>query len=151
MFGSIVVRTAWAVSQAVPAQVARSEIEAINEKWDDAFNSNDAAALAALYTVDAKLLPSTTAIISGKDDIQKFWEKVFQRGFGDHQIDIIDLRSSGNWVYQVSHWTVTGPRNNGERVRYEGKLVSVLEKQPDGTWKARLHIWNNGPYQIEAS
>ena len=90
-------------------------------------------------------LPPAKTIISGKDDIQKFWEKAFQGGFADHKIDILELRSSGNWAYQASHWTVTGPGNNGGRVTHEGKLVSILEKQPDGTWKARLHTWNNEP------
>lgn len=148
MFGRIVAGAALAVAlsvQAVPAQDARSEIEAANKKWDDTFNGKDAAGLAALYTSDAKLLPPAKTVVSGKDDIQKFWEKAFQGGFGDHKIDIIDLRSSGNWAYQAAHWTVTGPGNNGGRVTHEGKLVSILEKQPDGTWKARLHTWNNEP------
>jgi ketosteroid isomerase-like protein len=100
---------------------------------------------AALYTADAKLLPPAKTIISGKDDIEKFWEKAFQGGFADHKIDILELRSSGNWAYQASHWIVTGPGNSGGRVTHEGKLVSILEKQPDGTWKARLHTWNNEP------
>jgi hypothetical protein len=30
-------------------------------------------------------------------------------------------------------------------VTHEGKLVSILEKQPDGTWKSKLHTWNNEP------
>jgi len=131
--------------QIARADDVRSEIEAVNQKWDDTFNRKDAAGLAALYTADAKLLPPAKVIISGTDDIKQFWEKSLQAGFADHTIKIIEVQTSGNLAYQASRWTVTGPGKDGGRVTIEGKLVSVLERQPDGTWKARLHSWNAAP------
>jgi uncharacterized protein (TIGR02246 family) len=148
MLGKIVVGAVLAVmlsAQAVPAQDARTEIEAANKKYDATFNQKDATGLTALYTADAKLVPPAKVVISGKDEIIKFWEKGFQGGFADHKIDIIEVKTFGNWAYQASHWSVTGPGKEGGRVPHEGKLVSILEKQPDGTWKIRLHTWNNEP------
>jgi hypothetical protein len=34
---------------------------------------------------------------------------------------------------------------DGDRKSYSGTTAKVLEKQSDGTWKARMHIWNMDP------
>jgi uncharacterized protein (TIGR02246 family) len=126
----------------VYAQDIRASVEAGNAKWDAAFNKKDAAGLTALYTADAKLLPPAKVVVSGSGEIEKFWKGIFEAGFADHKIEIVDLKAEGNVAYQASRWTATGPAAGGTRATYTGSLISVLEKQADGSWKSRAHTWN---------
>jgi len=120
----------------------RKVIEANNSKWNDAFNRGDARTLAALYVNDAKLLPPTNAVVSGSQAIQAFWESLIKNGFGNHAIDIVEVRAVGDVAYEAAKWRATGPGKDGGQQSYAGNLVNVFERQRDGTWKSRLHTWN---------
>ncbi|MEJ1157991.1 YybH family protein [Prosthecomicrobium sp. N25] len=124
------------------AQDIRATIEAGNAKWDAAFNKKDAAGIAALYAADAKLLPPAKVVVSGPAEIEKFFKSILEGGFADHKIEIVDLKVEGNLAYQAGRWTATGPAQGGTRATYTGSLISVLEKQADGSWKSRAHTWN---------
>jgi len=65
--------------QPIPAGPAPvQQLEAINEKLDEAFNKHDATAVAAFYTENA-ILSSSSGIASGLQDIEKYFTNVFQR------------------------------------------------------------------------
>ena len=113
-----------------------------NQEWNDAFNRGDADSVAALYTRDATVLPHTHDVITGAENIRHFWKAVVDAGFRDHTIDIIDVHGKGDLAYQTARWTATGPDEGGGRQSFGGSLVSVFERQADGSWKSRLHIWN---------
>jgi hypothetical protein len=70
-----------AISFAVPAFAQQKDtvdpqiieqLDALGKKFDEAWNNNDAAALAALYTEDAVLVTDTGPVY-GREDIQKHY------------------------------------------------------------------------------
>jgi hypothetical protein len=70
------------------------QLEAINEKLDEAFNKHDATAVAAFYTANA-ILSSPLRIASGLSDIEEYFTNVFKHFSGsDHSIEI-------NYVYSL--------------------------------------------------
>ena len=74
----------------------RKVIEANNGKWNDAFNRGDARAVMSLYVDDAKLLPPTNVVVSGSQEIRAFWEALIKNGFGNHAIEIVEVRAIGD-------------------------------------------------------
>ena len=54
-------------------------IQALNDKWDAAFNKGDAAALAAMYAEDAYVLPPGAEMVRGRAAIQDFWGGAVQQ------------------------------------------------------------------------
>ncbi|HET6469683.1 MAG TPA: SgcJ/EcaC family oxidoreductase [Geminicoccaceae bacterium] len=120
----------------------RAVVAGNNQKWNDAFNSGNVDAVAALYTRDATVLPHTHDVITGAENIRSFWKAVVDGGFRDHTIEVIDVYGKGDVAYQTARWTATGAGEGGGRRSFGGSLVTVSERQDDGSWKLRLHIWN---------
>jgi hypothetical protein len=56
----------------------RQQLEAIIEKYEEAFNKHDAAAVAAFYTEDAAL-DSPLGVFSGRLGVEKYYLEVFQQ------------------------------------------------------------------------
>jgi len=56
----------------------RQQIEAIDNKFDEACNNNDAAAVAALFTQGAVDV-TPTGVFSGRQTIEKYFEGIFQQ------------------------------------------------------------------------
>jgi uncharacterized protein (TIGR02246 family) len=117
-------------------------VRAGNDAWNEAFNRGDAAAVAACYTGDAMVLPPTHDVVSGAQQIKDFWSSVIGAGFGRHTIEVIELQRQGDAACAAGRWTAVGKGQDGWEQSYGGSLVNLLVRQPDGSWKSKLHIWN---------
>jgi uncharacterized protein (TIGR02246 family) len=120
----------------------REVIRTNNDRWNKSFNTGDAAAVAALYTPDATLLPHTHDVVRGVEAIRDFWKSVIEAGFRSHRIELIDAHAQGDLAFEIAKWQAEGPGGDGNRQEFGGSLVNVFERQSDGSWKCRLHIWN---------
>ncbi|YCI06143.1 SgcJ/EcaC family oxidoreductase (plasmid) [Ensifer sp. D2-11] len=120
----------------------RDEIQRANDRWNSAFNSGDADAVAALYAADAIVLPSTHAIVRGGSEIRDFWRGLISAGVQDHRIEMIDAQSIGDIGYAIGKWSANAPGESGDAQSYEGTVVMIFRRQGHGSWKPCLHIWN---------
>ncbi|HEY3326905.1 MAG TPA: SgcJ/EcaC family oxidoreductase [Novimethylophilus sp.] len=120
----------------------RSTIESINSTWNQALNSGNAAALAALYTEDAKLSPGNGNTLVGRAEIEKLFQSFIDNGVHNHAIEIIEVGGNDRLAYQVARWSANGAEKDGRTPSFGGILMSVLEKQANGTWLSRSHVWN---------
>ena len=116
----------------------RSAMEAENARWLTAFNSQNAAALPAIYTDDAQLIPPGAPIANGVDAIHKFWEAKIKGGIRDHTFEIVNIYSDGKYAYQVSKWTAVLVKD-GEKTPLSGNRLRVFERRSDGSWRAKTH------------
>lgn len=117
---------------------AEDSVKRLNAQWDEALNSGDAAAVAAMYTEDGRVVTGDGNVVDGQAAIQKLFQGFIDSGFGEHKIDMIDVSESGDVIWETASWSGKG----GDGKDYGGKLVNVYQKQGDGGYKARLHIWN---------
>jgi uncharacterized protein (TIGR02246 family) len=73
---------------------SKAEMQKLNDKWAEAFNKGDAAAVAAMYTEDAYLLPAGAEMIKGRPAIEGFWRQSMQQ-LGDVKCTTIDVKPLG--------------------------------------------------------
>ena len=123
------------------AEDLRSTVEAGNAQWNQAFNKGDAAAVAKLYTSDAKLLPPADKVVSGDKDIQAFFQSFIDAGITDHKIETVQVEEAGDKAMVAGKWQATGKDKDGKPETYKGSVVKMLERQGDA-WKTSLHTWN---------
>jgi uncharacterized protein (TIGR02246 family) len=125
-----------------PAQAgsddATAAVQLLNAKWDKAFNSGDAAAVAALYAEDGRVVTGDGTIKNGRAEIQALFQSFMDSGFGDHKIEMIDVKTNGDTAYETGKWSGVG----GDKKAYGGHLVNIYQRQSGGDWQAVLHIWN---------
>lgn len=131
----------------VPDKIARADdirpaMEAANAQFLAAFNTPNPSAFPPLYTNDSVLFFQGAPPITGPEAIKQFWESQIKRGVRDHTYDIIETGADGKYAYQVTKNTVQLVRDTGERTLIAGHTVRIFEKQNDGTWKIKIHMFN---------
>jgi ketosteroid isomerase-like protein len=131
-----------------PDPQLRQQIVALAKKFDDAYNNNDAAALAALYTEDA-IEVTDQGPISGREAIEKHFADVFKKVHFSNHLLTIDQDSphslgTGNELWETGQWscTITVQGRGGIQLKGYHSSIAVLEGD---AWKKRLITWNVTP------
>ena len=130
-------------SQQMDVAKVRTAIEEADAKFVEAFNQGDAAAVAALYTDDATLLPPNNKMIQGKDGVQEFWNGAMQMGVKVAALTTVDVSGSGNLAYEIGKYSLTIQPEGQEATKDEGKYIIVWKRDVDGSWKLHADIWNS--------
>jgi uncharacterized protein (TIGR02246 family) len=114
-------------------------IEAVNERFMQAFERADAAGLASLYTEDGQLLPPGREIAYGWEAIRAFWQAALDGGISAARLEIAEVEAHGDTAIEVSRYTLLGA---GEQVLDQGKYI-VIWKRERGQWKLHRDIFNS--------
>ena len=130
-----------ATSVAVAQQSARTAIAANTKQFIEAFNKGDAAAVANMYAVDARLLPPNGEMAEGRANIQKFWQGAISAGLKMVSLDAIDVDAQGNIAVEVGTYTITVPGSGNVTTTDKGKYV-VVWKREGRSWKLAVDIYN---------
>lgn len=131
----------------VPASQAadggmRATLEQFNSTWNQALNSGNASAVAALYTEQATLSPGNGQTLVGRGEIEKLFKSFIDNGVHNHTIEIVEAGGDDRLAYQVARWSANGAEKDGKKPAFGGILMSVAEKGSDGRWLTRSHVWN---------
>lgn len=121
----------------------RQEIEAANVKFGEAARAGDAAALAMLYTEDARILPPNSEMIQGREGIQAFWGGGFQMGIKDIVLTTVDVFGMGDMVCEIGKAAVTIQPEGADAMEDMAKYLVVWKKGEDGMWRLHVDIWNS--------
>ena len=125
----------------VLADDAKTIGQGLNEKWLEAFNKQDAAALTSLYTADAVLLPQgVDQPIIGTDNIRKFMEGMLKQKIDNMvtpvaEVNMIDPKH----LYQAGTWS-----GDAGAQHINGTYLDIIVQDGD-TWKYRASTWNMMP------
>jgi uncharacterized protein (TIGR02246 family) len=122
------------------------EVAELVTRLASAFNSRDAAALAALYTEEATLLPPGEALVQGKGAIREWFEKALQR-LGRITLTPIESNESIDFGFQVGifsvSWDLTAAQDRAVELRPQqfGKYLLVFTRTEWG-WRIHSDMWN---------
>src|SRR5271157_4228211 len=124
----------------VPSDKDRQVSGALNKQTDDAWNNNDAAALAALFTEDAVLV-NDTGPIYGREAIEKHWADVFKQVHVSNHLGKGDQYSphiigTGNEIWANGEWSLTFQGKSGGPIQAKGYWSGIDTREGD-TWKIR--------------
>jgi uncharacterized protein (TIGR02246 family) len=122
------------------------KILALTKEYGEAFNNNDRATIAALYTRDAVLVTTVGPII-GRQAIQKYYTELYQWWHPKNLIIKVDgdaphlIGTAGNELWATGEWIDTGQGKNGEPLPIKGHWAHIYVREGDG-WKIRVDVWN---------
>jgi uncharacterized protein (TIGR02246 family) len=121
-----------------PAADLSAAIAAANQRFEDAFAAQDAAAIAALYTPDALLLPPGTGQIAGRAGIQQFWQAVMTSGVRGAELTTVSLERSGDGAEEVGSYVLRGAAG---QALDRGKYI-VIWRREGSEWRLHRDIFN---------
>jgi uncharacterized protein (TIGR02246 family) len=117
----------------------KATIDKLNEAWCAAFNKGDAAALAAMYTDDATVLPQGGPMIKGASAIKDLWAGEVKT-LGDAKLTTVELHTMGEvMAYEIGIATAKTKANPPQEVA--GKYV-VIWRRSGTSWKIAADIFN---------
>ena len=149
ILASALLATACAPAGPTPEQVAAEKAEAVaaldslRDEFQTTYNTNDASALAALYTEDGVLMPSNRPTVSGNQAVEASFQGVFDQFSAKLTISSEELQVGGDWAFDRGSYSISlTPKADGEAMEENGRYLVIFQRQPDGTWKVARDIDN---------
>ena len=116
-----------------------STIQAHNERFNAAFNSGDMAAVAQLYTEDARILPPGAEMMQGREAIQGYWTAAADT-VGNAKLTAIDVKPLGeSHAREIGRFTLKTKGENPQEI--VGKYIVIWQKAGED-WQIADDIWN---------
>ena len=149
-----------AISFAVPAfsqqkdaadSQIRQQLDTLGQKYDEAFNNDDAAALAATFTENAVLV-NDTGPVYGREPIEKYYADLFKQVHISNEIGKRDqysphiIGTAGNELWSNGEWSLTYRVNGGGPgpIQLKGYWSNIYLREGDA-WKTRMGMSNVTP------
>jgi uncharacterized protein (TIGR02246 family) len=124
-----------------PASAQKAEIEAVNAKWTEFFNSGDFAGVASLYTADATAFPPGSAMVQGAPAIGAMWKGMAEK-VTDPKLTTLDVKPLGpSAAREIGTFSLKTKSATPQEIT--GKYLVVWEKV-GSDWKLAADIWNDG-------
>ena len=117
-------------------------IRAANDAWIQAFRDNDDAALVALYSDDAVIMPPNESVIEGHAAIQAYYDADAVT-VTEHSESILEIDGRDGIAYIRGTSSTVRMGEDGEPVTVSDKYLVILRRQADGSWLFTHEIWNS--------
>jgi uncharacterized protein (TIGR02246 family) len=118
--------------------VSRTDIDALNATFVQAVERRDAAAMAAVYAPDARVLPPGAPAVEGTAAIQQFWQGALDQGVDGGALKTVSLEERDDLAVEEGQYEM----RVGGAVVQTGKYVVVHRRQSDGSWRWATDIFN---------
>jgi len=108
-----------------------------------AAETKDADAVAALYSEDAMVMPPGSPAVQGRAAIQAFWRKTLLSAIRKVTLLPGDLRMANDIAFEVGTYRLDLTLPDGSAASDSGKYITLMRRQPDGSWKMTHDIWSS--------
>lgn len=131
----------------VDTEGARTALRQADSAYSRAGVAKDRATFVALYAPDAVMYPPGEETVTGIDAIGKFLDGPFaDTSFTAvfHPMTV-DVSTDGTLGYTLNAAQLSSRATDGKRTTERARDFHVWRKQPDGSWKLVIDIWNAEP------
>lgn len=139
------VMAALGCAQSAPTDT-RADVAAINEVREREIAlvaTSDANRLLTVFTSDAVMMPPNEPAVHGQDAMRKWAEATFAQVSMSGRYTTSDVTVSGDWAVDRFAGVLTmTPKGGGSAIEETIKGVHIMKRQPDGTWRIALDVWN---------
>ena len=102
--------------------------------------ASDIEAIVSQWTDDFVVIPSAGPIVRGRSANAALAEQGREQMQAfipvDHVVEIEEITVTGDYAFEWGTYRgAARPRAGGSDVPYSGKLLRILQRQPDGSWK----------------
>jgi ketosteroid isomerase-like protein len=127
-----------------------AELGQMNRDFAKALTAKDAVAAAIVYDENASILPPNEPIVTGRANIQAYWQGAIDAGIIDATVKTIDAKSIGNSGYEIGTFTMRFHGAKNDTIVEVGKYTEILELNKEGKWMAIYGMWSsNEPMPTE--
>jgi uncharacterized protein (TIGR02246 family) len=119
-------------------------VENVWKEYAASLNAGDIDRWMALWTEDGVQLPPDEPPVVGKEKIRARNGAVLQMFRFEIGITNQEVSTAGDWAYSRGSYRATlTPRTGGAAIPVDGTYMTILARQPGGTWKIHRDIFNS--------
>lgn len=134
-------------ASAVNPEDVRARILQLDAEWSEAAQTRDVDRIVSYWSDDATVLPPGGPVVMGKAAIREFVAKSFENPsfrISWKTTDVV-VSAGGDFAYGIGTNRVNVTAPDGTPVTMDGKAVTIWRREPDGSWKCVVDIWNDTP------
>ena len=115
------------------------DVAAIKSLFDARITANnvgDASAFAALFTGDAIVMRGDDPVLIGTQAILSDFQAHHGQFTEEITGELVEVEAFGDWAFDRGIVTIKlTPKAGGEPTGLTARLIDILRRQPDGSWK----------------
>lgn len=119
------------------------ELSQMNRDFAKALTAKNAVAASILYDENASLLPPNEQIVTGRANIQAYWQGAIDAGIIDASVKTIDAKSDGDLGYEIGMFTLRFKGAKGDTIVEVGKYTEILKRNSEGKWISIYGMWSS--------
>jgi ketosteroid isomerase-like protein len=123
---------------------AKKAVEDGQQIFMDLFKKGDSLGVANVYTVDAKVMNAGSPAAEGRDNIIKFFGKIFRSGSKIITVKTIGAWNSADMIVEEGKWIMADKDGN----EYDHGKYLILWKMEDDQWKKFRDCHNSDIYPL---
>ncbi len=122
----------------------RQAIQELTENWVAAVKKKDIASLTNMVTEDAVFLPPGLPPVRGKQAVEAMYRRFFpQFSSVEQTAKLEEVEIAGDWAFTWGTESfVLVAQAGGAPIHMQGKGMTILRRQSDGSWKFARGINN---------
>ncbi len=128
-----------ALAMVVNGVNAQGDVQELADRWAEAYNVHDGAALAALYTQDAHLYVHGAPMIVGREAIRAFWADDFEEGNPLTLLTVTNAVDGFDMMLVHGNYQVID-RDDGGQLGF-GRFAHIWHNE-GGEWRLHSDLWN---------
>jgi len=125
-----------------PDSIPPNKFERMYMDFAKALNDKDVEAATLQYAEDASIVPPNEPIVTGRENIKKYWQGELDSGITDISIS---MSSEGSYIDLGNfsgRFNLSYPGPDGKMMVKKGKFVELLKRTADGKWVSYYGNWN---------
>jgi uncharacterized protein (TIGR02246 family) len=137
-----------ASAQAIYPETADTRaIQRLSADWIAAMNAKDIAKLLTMMTEDIVFLPPGLPPIRGKKAVEAMYKGFFPQFSTVEQTSVLEeVEVAGDWAFiWGTESSVLVLQAGQATIQMEGRGLSILKRQSDGTWRFARSLSNSAP------
>lgn len=126
----------------------RAALLALDAEWSRITSQNtDVDRMVSYWTDDAVVYPPGKPVVRGKAALRAFVEAGTKLpGFHVQWMsDSVTFSPDGRLAYMQGTNDTRVPTGDGTLLTLHGRSVTIWRREPDGSWRCAVDIWNNEP------
>jgi uncharacterized protein (TIGR02246 family) len=140
----------WIALTGCTSQARENQTEAsgaaagILKEFSASLGAGDADRWLALWAEDGVQLPPDAPPVEGRNAIGSKIRGILDQFKFDMAIQNREIHTAGDWAFARGMYQATlTPKHGGPPIPIDGKYLTILKKQGDGSWKIYRDIFNS--------
>lgn len=126
-------------------EVFKAAVQDIWNKYSAAMNAENSDFWISLWDENGIQMPPNAPAVVGKPAIEKGIRESYQAlDWEKFTIYLEEVKVAGDWGFARGTYSASiSPKAEGETVFIDGKYLTILKRQPDGSWKIFRDCFNS--------